>query len=38
MTEPLGIAIVGCGYVADSYRYTLAFHGEFYPTHGHIRP
>jgi predicted dehydrogenase len=28
MTEPLGIAIVGCGYVADSYRYTLAFHGD----------
>jgi predicted dehydrogenase len=28
MTEPLGIAIVGCGYVADSYRYSLVFHGE----------
>ena len=26
MIEPLGIAIVGCGYVADSYRYGLGFH------------
>ncbi len=26
MIEPLGIAIVGCGYVADSYRYGLSFH------------
>ncbi|KIZ42336.1 MULTISPECIES: Gfo/Idh/MocA family oxidoreductase [Rhodopseudomonas] len=28
MNEPLGIAIIGCGYVADSYRYGLPFHGE----------
>ncbi|MDG3577928.1 Gfo/Idh/MocA family oxidoreductase [Rhizobium sp. YJ-22] len=25
--EPMGIAIVGCGYVADSYRYCLQLHG-----------
>ncbi|NVN87194.1 MAG: Gfo/Idh/MocA family oxidoreductase [Rhodopseudomonas sp.] len=28
MNEPLGIAIIGCGYVADSYRYCLPFHGD----------
>lgn len=26
--EPMGIAIVGCGYVADSYRYCLKLHGD----------
>ena len=26
MIEPTGIAIVGCGYIADSYRYCLPFH------------
>lgn len=28
MMRGTGIAIVGCGYVADSYRHTLAFHPE----------
>ncbi len=26
MTEPLGVAIVGCGYIADSYRFCLPLH------------
>jgi predicted dehydrogenase len=26
MTEPLGVAIVGCGYIADAYRHCLPLH------------
>lgn len=29
-----GIAIIGCGYVADSYRHCLALHGETLRLHG----